>query len=258
MVKQKGISKKTLNDVIKGFPAPIQDHLRRVRQLTAFVLERVRGEDWFLDLEMNPDDIESASFYHDIGKLFLKKDYYYYLYCNNVKEKDVYRTHVDEGVKYLKKEFGVTPDTVAPNSFDGILLSVVGQHHEYPNGRGYPDKLKGEQISFPARLVATVDRFDNLLFLNAKNEFNFEKAVNELKALAGSKVDKDVVDILTDDVFTLEYYVDYIRLGEKERHKQNEFGIQYNVYGIKNIRKNENSALFFDYSLNDQFYGKLE
>jgi HD-GYP domain-containing protein (c-di-GMP phosphodiesterase class II) len=41
-------------------------------------------------------------------------------------------------------------------------LTVIRQHHERFDGRGYPDGLAGEQISLAARIVAVADVWDAL------------------------------------------------------------------------------------------------
>ena len=42
------------------------------------------------------------------------------------------------------------------------VLRVVSEHHENFDGKGYPDGLKGEEISLMARIVAIADVFDAL------------------------------------------------------------------------------------------------
>ena len=42
-------------------------------------------------------------------------------------------------------------------------LPVVRHHHERPDGTGYPDGLKGEEIPLAARIVAAVDACDVML-----------------------------------------------------------------------------------------------
>lgn len=43
------------------------------------------------------------------------------------------------------------------------LLPIIRHHHEQPDGKGYPDGLKGDAIPREALLVAVVDVFDSLL-----------------------------------------------------------------------------------------------
>ena len=42
------------------------------------------------------------------------------------------------------------------------LALIGGAHHEKLDGTGYPRGLKGEEISFETRIVATADVFDAL------------------------------------------------------------------------------------------------
>lgn len=39
-------------------------------------------------------------------------------------------------------------------------LPIVRWHHERPNGKGYPDRLEGDQLPLPPRIVAVADCFD--------------------------------------------------------------------------------------------------
>ncbi len=43
------------------------------------------------------------------------------------------------------------------------MLPIIRHHHEYYNGRGYPDRLKGKEIPLMARIVAIADAFDAMI-----------------------------------------------------------------------------------------------
>jgi putative two-component system response regulator len=43
-----------------------------------------------------------------------------------------------------------------------LVLPVIRHHHEKLNGKGYPDKLKGEEIPLTARILQIVDVYDAL------------------------------------------------------------------------------------------------
>jgi HD-GYP domain-containing protein (c-di-GMP phosphodiesterase class II) len=49
------------------------------------------------------------------------------------------------------------------NSISHEVSSIILQHHEYCNGRGYPNRLTHSQIYPPARLVAVTDVFSSLI-----------------------------------------------------------------------------------------------
>ena len=42
------------------------------------------------------------------------------------------------------------------------VLPIIRHHHEQWDGRGYPDRLRGEQIPVTARIISVVDCFDSL------------------------------------------------------------------------------------------------
>ncbi len=42
------------------------------------------------------------------------------------------------------------------------VLPIIRHHHEQWDGRGYPDRLRGEQIPMTARIIAVVDCFDSI------------------------------------------------------------------------------------------------
>jgi diguanylate cyclase (GGDEF)-like protein/putative nucleotidyltransferase with HDIG domain len=42
------------------------------------------------------------------------------------------------------------------------VLPIIRHHHEQWDGRGYPDRLRGEQIPITARFISVVDCFDSL------------------------------------------------------------------------------------------------
>ncbi|UXY14878.1 HD domain-containing protein [Chitiniphilus purpureus] len=50
---------------------------------------------------------------------------------------------------------------------DTLWLDCVLQHHEIPDGNGYPNRLKGDSIRFEARLLGLADRYCALLTQNA-------------------------------------------------------------------------------------------
>jgi HD-GYP domain-containing protein (c-di-GMP phosphodiesterase class II) len=60
--------------------------------------------------------------------------------------------HVDIALKLLEPIDGV----------DKVSLTVIKQHHERLDGTGYPDGLRGEQISQYGRMAAIVDTYDAL------------------------------------------------------------------------------------------------
>lgn len=80
-----------------------------------------------------------------------------------------YQLHPYLGVEMLRK-FPHIPEEV---------LDVVRSHHERLDGSGYPEKLKGDQISLPTRIVSAVDHYDSLV-----NSLYPEEALSPAEALS--------------------------------------------------------------------------
>jgi HD-GYP domain-containing protein (c-di-GMP phosphodiesterase class II) len=74
---------------------------------------------------------------------------------------------------------------------------IAGSHHEKLDGSGYPQGLKGSEISLEMRILAVVDIFEALTSKHRlyKPVFNIEDAINILKEEADlDKVDRKVID----------------------------------------------------------------
>ena len=75
------------------------------------------------------------------------------------------------------------------------VLPVIRHHHERIDGNGYPDRLRGEEIPFFARIVHVADSFDSMTadrpYRPAPGK---EYAVSELKKYSGLQFDPKVVE----------------------------------------------------------------
>ena len=70
--------------------------------------------------------------------------------------------------------------------FPAAVLPIVRHHHEYWDGSGYPDGLRGEQIPLAARVVCIADVFDALTSDRAfRNALTLEAALMVMAQDAG-------------------------------------------------------------------------
>ncbi|ABF40181.1 metal dependent phosphohydrolase [Candidatus Koribacter versatilis Ellin345] len=88
---------------------------------------------------------------HDIGKIGTPPDVLDKPGKLTPDEMLTMMSHVQIGVRILEPIAGFRK-----------ALSIVSQHHEWYDGTGYPNKLKGEEISLHARIFAVADCFDAL------------------------------------------------------------------------------------------------
>ena len=69
------------------------------------------------------------------------------------------------------------------------------QHHEKFDGSGYPNGLKGEEISFLARVLTLADSFDAM---TAKRPYQkiktFEEAFEEIRRCKGTHFDPELAE----------------------------------------------------------------
>jgi putative nucleotidyltransferase with HDIG domain len=96
-------------------------------------------------------DLGLGALLHDVGKLELPERMRFADPHAAPADQALYGEHVARGVA-LGKRMGLSP---------GALL-VVAQHHEMADGSGFPQKLNVDRMTAAARIVALVNRYDNL------------------------------------------------------------------------------------------------
>jgi putative nucleotidyltransferase with HDIG domain len=96
-------------------------------------------------------DLGQGALLHDLGKLDLpdrvkhREDHF------SAHEVSLYQEHVAKGVAHARKMLVPT----------GAQL-VIAQHHEHADGSGFPARLGVDRMTAAARIVALVNRYDNL------------------------------------------------------------------------------------------------
>jgi len=128
--------------------------------------------------------IGTAALLHDIGKIGVP---------DKVLNKGNKLTKEDWEAMKLHPRLGATivgniPD-LAP------CVSTILHHHERWDGSGYPEGLKGEQISLEARILAIADSFEAMNSARPyRPALSGEKVLEELRRGAGSRFDPKLVE----------------------------------------------------------------
>lgn len=118
--------------------------------------------------QMAVSSLGMGALFHDVGrreipaKILMKKE------PLTEAERNLYALHCQYGV-----DIGRNLD------FNPATLAIIGEHHEFYDGSGYPGGLKGEAINLLARIVAIVNHYDRLC-----NPVNIADALTPHEALS--------------------------------------------------------------------------
>lgn len=172
-------------EVILALVGALHAHDRHTRGHS----ERVR---WFTDLlaeelKLDPADrdrLRWASLLHDIGKLHVSPK------ILNKPGKLVRREW-----RHIHRHPEAGARIVAPLApWLGEWAATVEQHHERWDGTGYPHRLKGDEISLGARIVAVADAYEVMTAVRSyKKAASAATARKELTRSAGTHFDPIVV-----------------------------------------------------------------
>lgn len=132
---------------------------------------------------------------HDIGKIGIPDSVLLKAGLLDTDEWTLMKTHPEKGrqlIDNMLRDFGL-------ESFQylNILRNIAEHHHETLDGEGYPHHLRGNDIPIESRIVAVADVFDALTSHRPyKEAWSIDDAFEELRRLAGSKLDSDCVEAL--------------------------------------------------------------
>lgn len=134
--------------------------------------------------EKEVERIKLGAMLHDVGKIGIPE---------NVLRKPTKLS--DEEWAIMKQHPTIGAEKVLmPNKALHDLIPMVKYHHEHWDGTGYPDKLKGEEIPYTARIVSIADAFHALVSDRPyRKGLGVEKACEILKLGAGIQWEKEMV-----------------------------------------------------------------
>jgi len=129
--------------------------------------------------------IQCAGLLHDIGKIEMPK------HILNKKEE-----LTDEEINYLRRHPIYSENILESLADMDKLTDYVRHHHERFDGKGYPDGLKGKEISLGARILCVADSFDAMVSDRPYSKSMTKKqAFCELEKNAGTQFDPEIVEV---------------------------------------------------------------
>lgn len=162
------------------------EHVKRV-SLVSELLARKSGCS-HEDVEL----IKIASPMHDIGKVIIPDEILLKPGRLTNEEFEIMKKHSEYGYEIFR------------NSPQKILQSaaiIAHEHHERYDGNGYPQGLKGEEISRVGRIVAIVDVFDALMHDRIyKSAWSLEETLEYIQNEKSKAFDPELVDIFIENI----------------------------------------------------------
>jgi putative nucleotidyltransferase with HDIG domain len=134
----------TICEIIESRDAYTYGHQKRVALLAVNIAVQAK----ILDLN-TLNSIYYGALIHDIGKIAIPIEYLVTPKRLTKDEYEIIKYHVHIGYKIIEHMH-----------FPCDIKSVIAQHHERLDGSGYPNSLKGEAITIPAKIVAIADTYE--------------------------------------------------------------------------------------------------
>lgn len=166
-------------------------HVRRT-QIYAVGLGRILGLG-----ESDIKALRTGALLHDIGKLAVPDHILNKHGDLTPAELEKAKIHSVVGASILEKV-----------GFDYPVIPTVRYHHEFWDGTGYPDGLKGQEIPLTARIVGVASAFDAMRCARPfRDAMSRDRARQIVQAEAGTRFDPAIVSTLMKNLATLEQEV---------------------------------------------------
>ena len=185
LVKKEHEQRILIREIVEAFAKVIDmkdkytnGHSTRVAEYTA-MLTRELGYD-----EETVEKYRNIALLHDIGKIGISSETLNKPGRLSDDEFREIKSHSGKGFNVLK-DISIMPE----------LAIGARDHHERPDGHGYPRGLVGDDIPRVAQIIAVADTFDAMYSDRPyRKRMNFDKAISIIKEVSGTQLTADVVD----------------------------------------------------------------
>jgi len=153
-------------------------HSKRVAEFTALLATELGCDEDTVDKYYN------IALLHDIGKIGVPAAVLNKQGKLSDEEFKIIKSHAHRGYEVLK-DISIMPE----------LAIGARSHHERPDGKGYPQGLKGDEIPRVAQIIAVADTFDAMYSDRPyRKRMQFDRAVSIVKEASGTQLSADVVE----------------------------------------------------------------
>lgn len=201
----------TLSTAIEFRSGESGSHVRRIHYLTERLLKELRKAqpDKYNFTDREIEQISSAAIMHDVGKITISDSILNKPGRLTPEEYETMKLHTIKGSEILD----LIPQFKGNKLYE-YAYDICRHHHERWDGNGYPDKLKGEEISIWSQVVSIADVYDALTTERVyKAAYPPEKAIDMINNGECGQFNPELLDALG-EVFS--------RLMEEQRHNDQE------------------------------------
>lgn len=130
------------------------------------------------------EHLERACLFHDVGKIRTPDDILLKEHALSAREIGIMRRHPVDGADLLR---------MAPSLHR--YIPVVLSHHEWHNGKGYPDGKRDSEIPIHAQIIAISDAFDAMTSTRPYRKAHTTlEAIEEIRRFRGTQFSPDLTD----------------------------------------------------------------
>ena len=181
-------------------------HIKRTSGIVKILVDTIIQYDLFMNDEDYFQNIVKAAPMHDLGKITITDTILRKPGRLTSEEFEIMKTHATKSAELVEE---ILQDA-EEKDFVEIAKNVAKHHHERWDGSGYPDKLKGEEIPFEARLMAVADVYDALVSERCyKKAMSFEEASKIMLESMGTHFDPEFEQVFLLSQQRLENYYYY-------------------------------------------------
>jgi putative nucleotidyltransferase with HDIG domain len=140
--------------------------------------------------EREQDLVHTAALLHDIGKFIFPDSILFADRKLTDEEWEIVKLHPEQGAKLVRRIEGYGP-----------IADIIIAHHERVDGKGYPNGLAGDDIPLGSRIISVADTYDVMTSRDSyRRPVSSEAAIVELRRVAGSQLDPEVVEAFVEMV----------------------------------------------------------
>lgn len=184
-----------LSSVIESRDGNTGEHVIRTKEYVGVLAREMQKDAAFQDQLSDEliEEMENAAALHDIGKVAVPDAILLKPGKLTKEEFEQVKGHTTKGGEMIRTLFSELEDAL----FLRVAEEIAVYHHEWWDGNGYPQGLKGQDIPLAARIMAVADVYDALVSDRVyKKAMPKEKALEIIYSEAGTHFDPHIVEIL--------------------------------------------------------------